>query len=377
MKVTLSYHRIALLVLAALACSADPQLIGGAEPLGMAGAPAAGGTGPDSANEPSAPPDGIPYPDGTPTKPVKPGGSDMPSASEPDGGTALAPDSNTELIAPRGPCGIEQRVGRFSIERQASFGVVQGSLSEGVVPTSIPRLALEAGACRLLERRNLSCLPACVGAETCGESGTCIPYPRQLSAGEVVITGLTKETRMSPLQPGNTYFAPGADNPPFTVQSPIVLSAAGDGSVTPFQLFAVGSEPLAEAPAWVLEAGADLAITWAAPTADAGTGVLVELTIDQHGISPLSLSCEFDDTGSATVPAGIIDELIGAGVTGFPNGRITRRTADHVDLTQGCVELVVGSPLAAAIAVVGFTPCNASADCPEGQACNLPLQRCE
>jgi hypothetical protein len=245
------------------------------------------------------------------------------------------------------------------------------------VPTAIPRLALEQGSCRLLERRNLACVPACVGAQTCGEDGSCIPYPRQVDSGEVVITGLTKETRMSPLEPGNTYFAPGADNPPFAVGSEVVLSAAGDGSVPPFELFGRGSEPLAEAPAWVLEAGIDLALSWAAPTTDVGTSMLVELTIDQHGVSPLSLSCELPDTGSATLPAAIIDELIGAGVSGFPNGRLTRRTVDHVELGFGCVELTVGSPLAASISVPGYTPCNTSVDCPDGQVCNVPLQRCE
>jgi hypothetical protein len=278
---------------------------------------------------------------------------------------------------PRGACDQAGRVGRFSIEKQIDFGVVQGTVSDGVVPTEIPRLVSEDASCRLLERRNLACAPGCVGAETCGELGTCIPYPRQLSVGEVNIAGLTQETRMSPQAPGNSYFSPGADNPPYQVGSQVVLSAEGTDTRPGFQLFGVGSEPFAEGPSWLLAAGTDLALAWQAPTSDTQTRVLVELTIDQHGVSPLSLSCEFDDTGSATVPAAIIDQLIGSGVTGFPNGRITRRTADHVQLDVGCVELVVGSPRAAAVSVSGFTPCNAPADCSNEQTCNLSLQRCE
>jgi hypothetical protein len=127
----------------------------------------------------------------------------------------------------------------------------------------------------------------------------------------------------------------------------------------------------------VLEAGAPLSLEWAAPTSKVATLVLVELTIDQHGTSPLSLSCELEDSGSATIPASIIDQLIGSGVSGFPNGRITRRTADHVQLEAGCVELVVGSPLAVSVAVAGYTPCNGPEDCPDEQTCNLPLERCE
>src|SRR5688572_33045407 len=48
--------------------------------------------------------------------------------------------------------------------------------------------------CALPICRNLACVPACVGAETCGESGTCIPYPRQINVGEVNIRGLTRAT---------------------------------------------------------------------------------------------------------------------------------------------------------------------------------------
>jgi len=374
-----SYRSIALCTLG-LACSDDPRIIGGPEPPATE-TPAAGGSG-----EPTAPPDpeNAPPPVDDPEDPddgSEAGDPDMPSgAGDPDVKPVVPPDEPppaAPFTTPRGPCDISQRVGRFSVEKQTDFGVVQGTVSDGVVPTAIPRLALEQGSCRLFERRNLACVPACVGAQTCGEDGTCIPYPRQVSAGEVVIAGLTKETRMSPLQPGNTYFAPGADNPPFAVGSEVVLSAAGEGDMAPFQLFGLGSEPLSEPPAWVIQAGTDLALAWAAPSANVGTSVLVELTIDQHGISPLSLSCEFEDTGSASVPGSIIDELIGAGVSGFPNGRLTRRTADHVELGAGCVELVVGSPLAASISVAGYTPCNTTGECPDGQTCNVPLQRCE
>jgi hypothetical protein len=308
-----------------------------------------------------------------------------------NGGASSAPA--LPFIAPRGGCDVSTRVGRFSIEKQIDFGVVQGQVSDGVVPSTIPSVALDVtfddaadeaaeeplnpGRCRLLERRNLACLPACVSGETCGESGSCVPYPRQVSVGDVGITGLTRPTSMTPQIPGNTYFAPGADNPPFAVGSEVVLSAAGTEAASGFQLFGLGSEPLAQAPSWVLTERADLRLEWAAPTSAVATSVLVELTIDQHGSSPLSLSCEFRDTGSARVPADIVDRLLGAGISGFPNGKLTRRTADHVQFGAGCVELSVGSPLAASVSVSGYTPCDAAGDCPEGQTCNVPLQRCE
>jgi hypothetical protein len=287
------------------------------------------------------------------------------------------PPAETPFTAPRGACDVSVRTGGFKIEKQVDFGVVQGEVRDGVVPTAIPTVVDDGGRCRLLERRNLACFPACVGMATCGESGTCIPFPRQVSVGEVSIAGLTRDTVMSPLMPGNSYLSPGAPNPPYGVESPIVLSALGQESIPRFQLFGIGSEPLGDAPTWVLTPGSDLVLEWSAPTVDVATTVLAELTIDQHGITPLSLSCELEDTGTATIPAAIVDRLIASGVTGFPNGRITRRTADHVDLAIGCVDLVVGSPLAASVSVSGFTPCDAPADCPSGQTCNIALERCE
>jgi hypothetical protein len=153
-------------------------------------------------------------------------------------------------------------VGAFSVEAQADFGVVQGSVSAGVVPTAIPGLALQVDTCRLLQRRHLSCLPACVGAETCGEDGTCFPYPAQLSVGDVSIQGLSKATSMSPLPPGNSYFSPGADHPPFSSLSQIELSASGAGELEAFQLFGVGKRtaPRVWPATWRCSAASELGV---------------------------------------------------------------------------------------------------------------------
>jgi hypothetical protein len=263
------------------------------------------------------------------------------------------------------------------VEGQSDFGVVQGAVFEGVVPTAIPRLVSEAGPCRLLERRNLVCTPACVGSTTCGEDGACIPYPRQLSVGDVTISGLTQPTHLSPQDPGNGYFAPGADNPPFALGSAIALTAEGAGDRAGFELKGFGSPPLGTKPSWLIERGKSLSVRWENGDPGARTRVAVELSVDQHGISPLTLACEFEDTGTASIPTTVIDGLLDSGVSGFPNGRIFRRTADRVLLDLGCVDLLVGSPLAADVAVAGVVPCKETADCPMGETCNVMQERCE
>jgi hypothetical protein len=272
-----------------------------------------------------------------------------------------------------GECDIASRVGRFSVEAQSDFGVVQGAVFEAVVPTSIPRLASEDGPCRLLERRNLVCTPACVGATTCGEGGACVPYPRQISVGNVTISGLTQPTNLAPQNPGNGYF----DNPPFAVGSEITLTAAGESGRPGFELSGFGSRPLGTKPSWLIERGKGLNVLWENGDPAARTRVTVEFSVDQHGLSPLTLVCEFEDTGTATIPASVVDRLLDSGVSGFPNGRVFRRTADRVVLDFGCVDLLVGSPLAADVTVAGVVPCKKTADCPMGQTCNLMQELCE
>lgn len=287
------------------------------------------------------------------------------------------PPGPVEFTTPRGPCDLSDRVGRFIIESQEDFGIVQGTVSDAVVPSAVPDVVEDNGVCQINRRRTLSCLPTCQSGETCGEDGTCIPYPSRVFVGEVVIEGLTKTATMVPQGPSYLYFAPGADNPPYTPGAEVVFTAAGDASIPGFHLFGLGSEPLANAPAWVLEEGQDLVVTWPASDAGVATTVFVELTIDQHGTSPLSLNCEFPDTGIAAIPAEQVSYMVQAGVSGFPNGRITRRTADHVDLDFGCIELAVGSPRSASVAVAGHTPCNGPEDCPENQTCNLAVEQCQ
>lgn len=290
-------------------------------------------------------------------------------------GDASAPPP-VEFVSPRGACDLADRVGRFTFEAQSDFGVVQGSVSSGVVPSAVPDVVVDSGDCRLNKRRTLTCLPACVAGETCGEGGECIPFPEPVGVGRVDVTGLTKSTSMAGQAPSFLYFAPGADNPPYVPLSEITLSASG-GATPPFHLFGVGSEPLTASPTWVLQENEDFEITWPASDAGAGTTVFVEVTVDQHGASPLSLSCEFADTGNAVVPASMIDQLLTAGISGFPNGRITRRTVDHVDVNLGCIELAVGSPRSASIVVAGHTPCDGPGDCPVGQHCNMAIEQCE
>lgn len=343
----------------------------GAEPASEDGATGGtGGTGNQAgSNGGSAPADG-----GHATQGGSSGRGGTPASGGADSDAGAGGEGPADGQTPRGSCAARTRLGRFSVERQKDFGLVQGTILDGVVPTSIPEVVTEQDGCKLLRRRNLSCSPACSSSETCGEDGKCIAYPRQISVGVVTIDGLTRPVSMTAQQPGAVYFAPGQDNPPFSPNVLVRLSASGFEQIKGFELFGRGSEPLIEAPSWVLEEGKKLELAW--PAGSEATTVGIELTIDQHGTSPLSLTCELPDTGSGEIPAELIKQMITSGVSGFPNGRIQRHSLDHVDGKLGCIELTVGSTLAARVRVAGFTPCKSDKDCPSGTTCDLAQERC-
>ena len=203
----------------------------------------------------------------------------------------------------------------------------------------------EAGECTLLRRSNPQCDPACNSGETCDFDGACIPYPEQQDVGTITVTGLAEPVSLEALAPTNSYFDSTVAHPAFSPGDPIHVITT-DGYFGVIDLYGVGVEPLvATGLTWTLSAEEPLSITWPAPEEDTGSRMKLLLNIDQHGSSPLTLSCDFPDTGEAQVPAALIDALLDAGASGMPNGRLTRRTVDSMDVEGGCVELLVTSAL--------------------------------
>jgi hypothetical protein len=182
---------------------------------------------------------------------------------------------------------------------------------------------------------------------------------------------------MLPKPPNQNYFDTSLPHPAFAAGDELRVLSEG-GGLTPLALFGYGVDALQPGQAeWVLTAGEPLNVSWDAGAAGTPARVLLRLNVDQHGVSPLSLVCDLLDTGQAQIPATLIDALLASGISGFPNGRLARRTADSMAVAGGCVDLVVSSPRSVDTRVTGSTPCKKPADCPPGETCNLPLQICE
>jgi hypothetical protein len=228
------------------------------------------------------------------------------------------------------------------------------------------------GDCTLLRRNNAFCDPPCQAGETCDFSGECIPYPENQDIGIVTIGGLAEDVILTPVEGGFQYFQQQTPHPAFEAGNLIELRTWNTTFGSDIVMHGVGVETisLGDATEWLIYEGQDFQVTWEPPATPGRSRIHVRLNIDQHGTTPVTMFCEFEDTGSAMLPSVLVDQLINFGVTGFPNATVTRRTMDSADMDAGCVQFEVSSPINPDVLVDGFIPCNGDQDCPDGQECH-------
>ncbi len=301
------------------------------------------------------------------------GGDDDSAGTDDDDG----PVGDPATIPLAGSCDLDQRLGGFVAEAYADYSIVDGTVSDGVVPLSVLEQVLQQGDCRLMKRNNPFCDPPCAPDETCDFDGECIPYPSPVDLGTVTVLGLEEAVVMEPIVPGYSYFDTSLPHPAFLPGELIELRTSG-GTVEPFTLHGVGVHLLAPpVGSWVVAEGQPLAVTWEPPGTDVRSTMALTLNIDQHGISPVTAWCEFEDSGSGEVPAAVIEALFSAGVSGYPNGTLSRHTVDSVGASTACVDLEVASPVDVDVDVAGYIPCKDDDDCPDGMECNEAIGLCE
>lgn len=304
------------------------------------------------------------------------GGDAGPGDDDGGGGGQDAGDPEDGPISLDGTCAMGTAIGTFVVEAQDEFSLVDGAVADGVVPVSILEEVGREGDCVLWRRNNPFCDPPCLAGDTCDHDGQCIPFPANQDVGTVTVTGLAEPVEMTPLQPGNRYSFTDLPNPAFAPGAEIRLRSS-EGTYGRLALDGRGFSPLLPGDdTWLLAPGQALAVHWDAAGAAEGTRVGLRITVDQHGNTPVTLSCDVPDTGSAQIAASLVDALLDAGISGFPNGRITRATTDRADVRDGCVELRVGSPRSVDVRVDGHIPCDNADECPEGQTCDLAENTC-
>lgn len=312
--------------------------------------------------------------DSTTTTPEADDGEDPSEESEGTG---------TNMDDLKGPCPIDKRVSNFRVQVDPKAPSVSGRISDGVVPQSVlqPISGDPIKGCSLYSQPNPHCDPICGPSEFCDFSETCVPYPRQHSAGTIEVLGLVEPVSMIPIgeEGSQQYFF--TELPPMIVDvdAKLRLVAHGDeNDVTAFELHGYGVGPLPDDPSLLtLRKSRDLELTWEVVGKKAS--IRIRIFVDQHGASPLHLICDVPDSGTFSVPKELIKQLIESGVTGFPSLAMTRQVMNHTflpGLGPGCVQFEVSSTNTQGLKVDGHAPCKTDADCPEGLICDTTIETC-
>lgn len=272
-----------------------------------------------------------------------------------------------------GECPTADQIGYFYVQHEVDYSVVSGEVLDGVVPSKILFQVGQEGDCILWQRKNPFCSPSCAPNEACTHDGACVPYPLPQDAGQVTIAGLTKPVSMT----FPNYYDTTVDHPAFEPGASITLKAAG-AAYPAFTLYGEGFAPM-EIPTGtlVLKKGQALDVTWTPDSSAEHATVRIRINVDQHGNSPVELVCDVADTGMATVPISLIDQLIGFGVTGFPSGHVIRHTLDSVDAGSGCVQFEVFSHRLGDLQVADHIPCDGTHPCPGNLTCDVPTGTCK
>jgi hypothetical protein len=306
-----------------------------------------------------------------------------PSSSGGTGGTGGGGAGGDAVAAselPYEPCPVESGVGEFLIELGPDYTSVEGQVFDGVVPGFVPTLLMSEGVCRLVTLPTLLCDPACpASTQTCGNDNQCLPVPVAHDVGSVSVTGLARAVDMSAAARTGSYRPPppALPHPGFEPGADLRLSASG-GDYEPFALrgWGVSALEVASEPIVVTE-GQPLALRWTAPADPGPARLAARLNVNNHGSSTTAIECDFPDTGSAEVPAALVDGLIALGASGFPTLTLGRRTATSTSIAPGCVQLLVRSEVTLDASLAGLVSCDSDAECPDGQTCK-PIERfCE
>lgn len=238
------------------------------------------------------------------------------------------------------PCDLADRIGRIEITVSQYGSWLDGKLFDKPSAQQVLTPKESEGECILMMAENFHCEPACMPGEECTQGGTCEVAPVPQGVGTLTATGLTEEVVVDP-NAGKYYSKVDFAEDAFETGSLIEVTAPGD-ELEGFALQGAGVDKLELVGGdWSMTAGEPLTIEWA--VSDGPGKVSLRINVDQHGVTPVWLHCEVEDTGSFTIPGSMTEGLINYGVSGAATTDISRRTIDSADVKGGCIELEVYS----------------------------------
>jgi hypothetical protein len=241
-------------------------------------------------------------------------------------------------------------------------------------------------------------VPACAqaamtGVRTCAcvADNVCQPNPEKLNAGTVTVTGVTTATGATQYQLLNLDNAYVSANTPLAYPGmvegdPIRISAKG-GVYGDFEIASRGIAPvqLTNAPYHILKDPTDptkwqaLKVDWNLPGSTDNAKIRLILDVSRHAGVVGYIICDVEDTGSLTISASLIDQLMDLGnIGGYPEINIIRSATGTTTVGpgKGKVELSVESRYERFPLIEGYTSCGID-PCPAPLVCNIGKKLCE
>lgn len=261
-----------------------------------------------------------------------------------------------------------------------AYTAIIGSVKDHADPVMVPLVqAAKDGDCALFKPHVPFCATSC-GQGVCVADDTCASYGTNQDVGAVTLTGVAKQAGAPPLTLTyvNKTYQPPADQtpayPPFAEGDDIAVSATG-GAYGPFSTHAKGIAPLAlTGNVFTLEKNQSFTLTWAAAGAGATSTVHLRVDISHHGGLKGEIDCDAADSGSLTISAALVTQLLNLGYAGYPSFTFTRISVGSTLIAPGRVELELSESLDRNVQIPGLTSCTADGDCPTGQTCQTDLQ---
>ncbi len=281
-------------------------------------------------------------------------GAGTDTATVADAGTGMGTDAGMDTVADAtaapGPsnksCALAKKIGDFEAVNSSYGDWFTGKVKDRIDALAVLQPKDKDANCQLWQRVNPHCEPKCdLTIYQCTHDDGCQKYPVSQDVGKVVVTGLVKAVEIAAKGGAKKYDFSDFDDRAWKDGAAIHVKAPG-GSLGALSLRGIGVPPLVVPNiSWKMSAGKDLALSWTAAKGD--WRVRISLNVDQHGLSPATLVCEVDDSGTFAVPAKLVDALLANGVSGAATALIERRTVDSGQVKGGCVELVVRSTVEA------------------------------
>lgn len=255
----------------------------------------------------------------------------------------------------------------------AGYTTVAGKVSDGPTPTlPVWKKSVVDGDCALFVPRNAFCT-SCSGV--CVDDETCELYPTAKSVGTATLTGLRTSAgpAQQTLSPGPGDYYQLIDELPFPAfdEGGEISVATSGGDYPAFTLKSTGILPL-ELTNDTITVAQDqpVTLTWTKPSISGISQIAAVLEIAHHGGVKANVTCATSDSGSLTISASLVTQLIAKGVAGFPTVTVTRSAVGSTPVGSGRVELQILSSVERQVTIPGVISCTEDSDCPNGRTCD-------